>query len=275
MPPQFRRVSANVHEGLILTPLLTTYLYHAKFPSFDVHFTKEDNAPRVPDGWFHPSTHPLMTERQLYYYLDASGWQEEPREYMGTLSIVFGKAVHSFIQMCIGPKELGVAVPPPAGNCPVCGKVTGYRRGQCDEHGVVDEQTGSRGHMDGVLQLPELGIVGFEFKTSNMMKLQKRRDLDLAAFRETWPEYYAQVQDYMRISGLRMFVVWFLGLGYPWVTREFHIPYDPFFVAQLNQKYLNVRAARAAGIPPLPCCAPKSKEARACPALGCEIKRIS
>ena len=63
--------SQSFHEakkGLIVKPILHNYLFDAQFPDFTIKFQKGDQQ-RAPDGWFHPSTHPLWDERSLYLYL--------------------------------------------------------------------------------------------------------------------------------------------------------------------------------------------------------------
>jgi hypothetical protein len=72
------------------------------------------------------------------------------------------------------------------------------------------------------------------------MGLSKVRDMDLGEFRERWPHYWAQMQECMRIRGLRRYIVFFVTLGNPWETREFHIPFDPEFAAETEAKYLAV-----------------------------------
>lgn len=262
----FRRSAAQVSDGLYVKPILQNYLYDAKWPDFTLYFPAR-RTERQPDGYFHPSTHPLMTERQLFYYLTADKLLSVPLEYMGTLSVTIGTALHGFVQMCLLPGQAGILVPPErGGTCVACGRPTSPMpvRGKCWEHGVLHEETRTRGHMDGVLNIPEWGMGGWEFKTSNLMKLSKVQDNDIEAYKTKWPQYWAQNQDYMRASGLRQMLVLFMGLGYPWEMREFHVPYDHIYGAQLDAKYRRVLAAAESGTPPQPCCAPRSKEARAC-----------
>jgi len=102
--------------------------------------------------------------------------------------------------------------------------------------------------------------------TSNLSKLQKLEDLDLEAFIELWPAYYAQQQEYMRMSGYGVSVVIFLAMGYPWTIKEFHVPADPKFQNQIKEKYLRVRQSVVHGDLPMPCCGARSATSRSCPA---------
>lgn len=257
----FSRAMRDAQQGLVLKPILHNYLYDAKFPDFAVHF-KNHEMERAPDGWFHPSTHPLWEARMLYHYLaNPHLMVAEKKEYMGTLSVTIGSAMHGFIQMCL--EDAGV-LPKELQACEVCPAGVPLH-----EPGVIDEEAGERGHMDGLLDLsrislptPDLAWPVFEFKTSNMMKLSKVDDLDLEAYRAKWPDYYAQNQSYMRMSGRRYVVVLFLGMGYPWEMKEIHVPYDPAFAQQVRAKYLAVRQAVADQRPPEVCC----NKVKSCPA---------
>lgn len=242
--PNFSRVVADLSKGVILKPLLHAYLFDAKFPpEFQVVF-RQHTMQREEDGWFHPSTHPLWPARKLWLYRRYTELVETaPKDYMGAMSVTIGHAVHSFVQMCL--IDLGVM--------------------EDAELDLTDDVLQSRGHTDGILtltmpQYPTMTKQIFEFKTSNLMKLSKIKDLDLDTFREKWPDYYMQVQEYMRISGLGLTVVLFMAMGYPWELREFHVPSDPSIQQALANKY---REALSDEMPP-PCCSPGSKTAAVC-----------
>jgi hypothetical protein len=251
-----KRILKDTKKGLVLKPVLHTYLYDAKFPDFSIHF-KNHSMNRKPDGWFHPSTHPLWTERQLYHYLVHPGHvQEEVKDYMGTLAVTLGTAAHGFVQNCLGPKGSGVLVD--------------------SEVYVEDPEVGSRGSMDGLLNLPHREPDVFEYKTSNPMKLAKVEDHDLDAYRTKWPEYYAQNQEYMRMSGWRNTIVLFMTMSYPFDMKEFIVPWDPEFAYGIENKYRRVRQAVADQQEPDPCCSIGSAEAQSCVARSvCPIGRAS
>jgi hypothetical protein len=268
--PTFRRVVDDASQGLVLTPIIQAYLYEAKFPDvFTMTFHKEGGH-RKPDGYFHPSTHPLMTARQLYYYMtEPDRWVQAQLSYESRMAVTMGTAVHGFMEMCL--YDAGVLVKP-TGTCPSCKREYGKRKNQCNEPGAADEELRSRGHMDGVMEIDLPGKIwipgqgGFEFKSTNPRKVMNIEHNDLEWFKEKCPDYYAQVQEYMRISGMRQFIVLFLAMGYPWAPLEIQVPYDPDYANRTAAKYALVRKHQEAGVPPEPCCAIKSKEARQCPA---------
>lgn len=259
--PNFKKIAVGASKGLVLSPILNNYLHSAKYPKeFSVTFRNHGDE-RRPDGFFHPSTHPSWTERQLFYYLtQPDKVVGEPLEYAGALSVTMGTAVHDFVEMCL--IHAGALIEP-HGTCVACGREHGKKKGQCNEWGVMHAETKTRGHTDGRLS-EQAGFGGFEFKTSNMMKLQNVEDNDVERFREKWPQYWLQVQEYMRCSGLQRYVVLFLGMGYPWTTREFVIEKDEAHCFEMDQKYRRVIAAAERGLTPDPCCAPQSATAREC-----------
>jgi hypothetical protein len=271
LTPNFRRMADMIDDQLVLKPLIESYLLQAKFPDrFDVTFHKAGKE-RKPDGWFHPSTHPEWPARMLYYYMTAPDQMErEQLSYESRMAVTMGTAVHGFIEMAI--RDAGLMLPL-VGTCPACQRPHGTGKNQCDEFGVCDPQIGVRGHMDGILRIAAAGRRWnpdhpgvLEFKTTNPNAGRGLADNDLEMFIAKWPGYYAQVQDYMEASGLRQAIVLIAILGYPWKLVEIQVPYDPGFVIGLRRKYQTVRDHEKMGVPPDPCCAPFSADAKACPA---------
>lgn len=262
-------MAAMATEDLHVKPLLFQYFTRAEFPDeWTVTFRKVETDDRVPDGWFHPSEHPLMTERQLYYYLaEPEQWKGWRPDYAMRMAVLMGSATHDFVQM--GMNHMGLMVKP-AGTCLACGRP---QPSECSEHGACDAETGSRGHLDGILKNVLGGMAGFELKTCIPMAIRSIGDGDVEAYRKKWPYYYAQIQEYMRMTGLRRFVVIFMGLGTPWDMREFVVEYDHDFAQQIKNKYLRVRRDVELGIPPEVCCSLGSSESADCPARACEWAR--
>jgi len=231
-------------KGLVLAPMLRTFLANADFPEeFAVKFKKGDQR-RDPDGWFWPSTHPTMPLRMLWLYLnEPEALPEEHRQFMNTYALTMGTALHGFNEMLL--EQMGLR-PKELNTCRSCPPEKG-----CTEPGFADEETGSRGHMDGNLDISSLkplppgmpDIVGYEYKTASERVINSLVDLDLALYRKKKPEYYAQNQEYMRLSGLPMVIVLFQQLGWPWTMREIHVPYDHAYAETVRGKYLEARQA--------------------------------
>jgi hypothetical protein len=231
-------------DGCLVKPLLLRFFQDESIEfSYDLRVTR--SAARQPDGWFHASTHPLMSDRELYLYM--TGRQVEQRDwgYVGIMSTMFGTMVHSVVQEAMD--QLGVTVPLPAEPCPACKLPRASRRvrrgvaGYCWEHGGIDPVTRSRGHLDGILNLE--GTRGWDLKTIRPMSLSKAPDMDAEFFIGKWPYYFAQAQEYMRITGLRKFIVFFIAMGNPWEMREYHLEFDPALAVAVETKYKRVLAA--------------------------------
>lgn len=249
----FSEALQDVHDGSLLKPAIKTYLADAEYPEdFSVRFRKGDQK-RPSDGWFWPSTHPTWPARALYLYLtQPESLPVEHIRYMNALSLTMGTAVHGFIEQCL--TDMGLR-PRDMNRCQACPPER-----NCQEPGFRDENTGSRGHMDGLLDLTSLNppnealeYPGLEFKTAGERVLSKIEENDVEAYRAKWPVYYAQNQEYMRLSGRRTMVVLFLSMGYPWGMKEFHVPYDPVHATLVRDKYLAVREAASAKSD-YPCC---------------------
>jgi hypothetical protein len=274
--PKFRRMAQMISQDLVVVPLVESYMQAAKFPKvFDVTF-RDEGTERRPDGFFHPSTHPLMGERQLYYYLTADPDDLIPEDiaYENRMAMIMGTAVHSFIQTCLIDAGLLLR---PVGTCIACGLQHGNRKNECDEYGAMDKVLGRRGHMDGILQvsLNDWGRGLFEFKTINPRASFGLEHHALDWLKTKKPEYYAQVQDYLDMTGMQKAIILFCVLGFPWKLVEIEVPYDYRFVADLKARYGRVREAERTGDLPDACCAIKSKESKACFARNvCPVGRM-
>jgi hypothetical protein len=252
---KFRRFAKEtMSEDTVLVKRVHGYFNSGKFPKkVEAHLINR-HVERAPDGWFHPSTHPGWTERMLYAYLtrpeelDSRGWN-----YEGRLSANLGTMAHELIKEAL--IDDGALIRPDGEFCGSCGVKRKGRGFTCNEHGFSEMLTMSRGHIDGMLH-PRLGlgIGGMDLKTSNNMSMKSMTNGDVEFFRAKWPYYYDQMQEYMRLSGLRFFIVLFLSLGFPWEMKEVRVDYDEVRAFEIEQKYLRVRAAVEAGKVPGDCC---------------------
>lgn len=127
MSPTFRRLLGGVTTGETIIPVVQAALWNPEFKSFDVKVRGFEVRP--PDGWFHPSEHPLWPERMLYYYLtEPDKLKGEPFDPASTMAITQGNFWHSLIEQVLLEAGVWKAV----------------------EVGVEDADTGARGSMDGI-----------------------------------------------------------------------------------------------------------------------------
>jgi hypothetical protein len=250
MPNLTSGIAEFASKGCLVKPVLLQWLQDVSLPlDFDLRVERSGN--RAPDQWFHPSGHPMMTQAQLTDYLLYPGFIErEPMSYLGAMGTLFGTMSHELVEAILA--KAGVAEPLPEGPCAACGKPRPRRgqhrrQGQCGEHSGVHPETRARGHLDGILNLG--GVRGFDLKTRWKGGLRGVKDMDPGIFQEKWPGYYWQAQEYMRITGLRKYIVLFLEMGMPWEMREFHLDFDPAVAFEIECKYLGALAdARAQGL---------------------------
>jgi hypothetical protein len=248
----FKKMLAGTLSQEVLSPLLRSYLFDPNFPA--VEFAIPSWVNRPPDGWFHPSTHTTWPERMLQFYLThPNELVAEPFDPASVMAIVQGNLWHEFIQACLMDMKV----------------LTGV------EVKIEDRKTMARGSMDGVTNAATLPIANdevFEFKTTNPMRLNKLgkglpNSMEVVdSFKDNFFQYYLQGQEYMRISGYRRWRGLFLGLVYPFPMREVVMDYDEAVGSMLRDRYLRVLDAVKGGRLLEPCCAPRSKEAKVCPA---------
>jgi len=235
----FQRGIANLNDGLILKPLLEArFMAGDGLPDqFSVHFRNEGQ--RKPDGWFHPSEHPSWGARKLWLY---RRYYEQmvarTFDMQGQMNVTVGNAIHGLLQSILD--DMGILVG--------------------EEVALSDEDTHARGSADGILDIDNFRYL-LEIKTSSKNNLWSCVDLDIAYFRDTWPGYYLQVQEYLRLSGLRKAIVLFFGLGHPWPMVEYHVEANDALHRDLREKFT---IANEWEDMPEPCCGAGSKEARSC-----------
>ena len=270
--PSFRRV-ASLDRDLVLIPLIENAVQQCAFPKNFTVTLESYAAKREPDGWFHPSTHPTMDERKLYYYLARpEKWDEDEFDYGPRMSVLMGTVMHDVMQVVM--TKLGLVVPP-KGTCVCCGKPHGRGKGKCDEWGVRDDNLGRRGHMDGLLDIPgwcKPGDAIFDLKTCAPPVIRGIESHDLDAFKLKWPKYYAQAQEYMALRVNLKGMIVFVWMRDGWQMRELSLTRDDLYIARLEAKYRIVRRHVEMGTPPPVACCSTRAAARKCPATACTVK---
>lgn len=262
--PRLRRVAGQAAQGMIVKPLVIDYMMAGRYPGrWQVTFRDEQE--RRPDGFFHPSSAPVMGERLLYLFLtDPDAWEREPIDYVSRVSMFMGTALGDFLRMALEDMKITI---PPKGTCVACGL---RQPSQCREHGVIDTDLGSRGHVDGLMP-DEV----FELKSTASLNLSNAPDMDEIYFMDTWPKYWRQVMEYLRMTRYRRARVLFYGIGNPWLLREYVVHARDDVMRETEEKYRRVRLAVERREMPQPCCAPGSATARSCPASSCPVRRLS
>lgn len=257
--PLFRRFAQEtMSTDLTIVPRWHAYLNSGRFPERVDASLINKHKERQPDGWFHPSTHPGWNERQLYVYLTRPDLLEQRAwTFEGRLSVNVGTMMHELFKASM--VDDGTLIRPDGATCDSCGLSRTARAAdkRCNEFGFADPVTGSRGHIDGMLNpalFRSLPPAGLDLKTSNEMSMKGLVNNDVDYLRGKWPDYYDQVQEYMRVSGLRVFFIVYQQVGMPWEVKEVRIDYDEVRAFEIEQKYLRVRRAVESGNVPGDCC---------------------
>ena len=257
--PTFRSILRSAANSEVVIPALRSALWDPDFKGFTIEVG--GFVTRPPDGWFHPSTHPLWEPRALYQDLtDPESLGNEPFDPQSTIAVTAGTFFHTFVQtVMVGS---GILARQPV----VCG--CSHRHPERAEVYLVDEEAGVRGHCDGVLESD--GSL-MEFKSMNPSKLggipKAAPDSPEVAewFYKKNRGYWAQAQEYLRMSERRRSIVVIMSMSYPFEMREIHVAYDPAFAKATRDKYLYVRQAVADQRPPRCTCPPTNESKSTCP----------
>jgi hypothetical protein len=210
----------------------------------DEYNIKVDSSPYYGhgDGYFHPSTHAKMDERQLYYMFHpehAGKMVRERRSLMSEMTLSVGSALHAVLQ----EQMLMAKLIKDRSHIEV-----EYKN---DVHKV-------RGRLDWLVEHPNGTTLSVEFKTRNQFSYAKQT--------EPLDSWVSQVNMALDNLDLELGVLIMLEMAWPWRMREFHIHRDQVLIDSIYAKFDRVRAAIAANEPPKHCCPPDSKEMKACPA---------
>jgi hypothetical protein len=248
--------------------VIRSYLWNPTIDAFEIHLP--DLSPRKPDGWFHPSTHPTWDERLLYYYMvNHEHLVPVPHDPHSTMAIVQGHFWHELIGHVLNLSGLLITHDDPRAQTIIDGGGTPEEADNAKvEWKFVHESTRTRGAVDGLLP-DEI----YEFKTMDDRKAARipTGAVDsfevVEAYKELAPGYYAQAQEYMRMSGYRRHRTVLLSLAYPFPMREIVLRYDEHFAANTALKYERVLRALAEENHQMTfpaCCAVGSATAKSC-----------
>jgi hypothetical protein len=194
------------------------------------------------DGYFHPSTHSLMGERELYYAFHPDTKDKliiEPPSIERQMAFAMGSALHAVMQTQMEMMEL-------------------VRGPQDIEVEYVNHPHHVRGRIDWITHLPNGQIVPVEMKTRTVSKFAWQAEPE--------PSWIAQLNLGLDAMDTDLGILLMVEAGYPYRMTEFQIHRDTLLLSQIYSKFDRVRAALAAGEPPDHCCAPGSQVMKKCPA---------
>lgn len=192
------------------------------------------------DGYFHPSTHPLMGERQLYYAFHPVHSKKAVypgRSLQGEMTLAMGSALHGIVQAMFVQ--------------------SGILREENVEVEYVDEVNNTRGRIDFIVDHPTHGRLPVELKTMNSFSFA-----NLTEIKESWDIQLSMGLDNVDCDYGVLLV---LESGWPYTMKEFRVPRNDEKLSQVYEKFENVREALETDTPPRHCCSLGSPQMKSCP----------
>lgn len=230
MKSNFASLLASLGNRNLVLPHLENSIVGENWP--DHYDVRVDSGPYygAGDGYFHPSTHPMLSERQLYYMFHPDCRDLVVRErpsLQREMTLAMGSALHAVLQT----------------QMKMCGLVSSDEDIEVeytnDDHHV-------RGRIDWVVSHPDGNRYPVEMKSRNSGKYPLQTEP-----MESWK---AQVNLALDSQDADLGVLIMVESGYPYRMREFHIRRDRELLDRIYGKFDRVRAAISANEPPRDCC---------------------
>lgn len=205
------------------------------------------------DGKFHPSTHPFLGDRLLWYMyhpLYRDNLLPEPRTVQSEMTLAMGSAIHGIMQTQFKMMGLCPCECEP-GESHTCGYIeVEYRNDQYDVRGRLDFRVQ---HPDGNEYLVEL-------KTMNSFSFYRLKPGVISY------EHDMQMSLEEDCLGFSEGILLIAEAGWPYTLKEFPHTRNDALCSEAYQKFDRVTTAIELDRPPRHCCAFGSPQSRACPA---------
>jgi hypothetical protein len=249
MATQFESILNTLGNRDLILPYFEAGVLSERWP--DHYDIRVDSRPYygLGDGYFHPSTHPLMGERELYYRFHPATKDllvPERRSLTDEMSLCMGSAGHAVLQTHM--------------------TMAGLVKDADDiEREYINEEHHVRGRIDWLVDHPNGMRLVTEFKT-RMSYRYTRQD-------EPEPSWLAQLNLALDAMDEDLGVLLMMESAWPWRFVEFHVKRDQALLDSIYAKFDRVRAAIANNEPPRHCCSPDSPEMEKCAArFECWLK---
>lgn len=208
-----------------------------------------------PDGYFHPSSHPLKSARQLYYEFHPDHQhllEHEPWSMQRLMTVSVGTSLHGILQT-----QLQMA-------------------GLCGPEDIEPEYLNAehwvRGRGDAVVHHPTEGPLVCEVKTRTSFRFDSTTIADM-------PNWEIQLSLAMDNLGERYDTDFTYGIllmvetGFPFRMVELRVNRNDKMLRETYEKFDYVRECIRTNTPPPYCCSYKSREMDNCPArYACWLK---
>lgn len=241
MPSAYSEVFRSLVERELLLPYLRNAVLSQNWPM--KYNIEVDSSPYYGfgDGYFHPSTHPLMGARQLYYLFHPDHRERcipEERDVQDEMGLAMGSALHAVCQTQF--VQSGLLMPEDV------------------EVEYINEAHHVRGRIDFIIHHPIGARVVTEFKTRNSRAFPFQKEI--------LPEWDAQLSLALDHVGEASGVLLMLESGYPYRMKEFKVPRNDALLSEIYAKFDYVRECIEMNTPPPHCCSRDSLDMKKCPA---------
>lgn len=192
------------------------------------------------DGYFHPSTHAVMSESELYarFHPDISkNIPPERRNITSMMTLAMGSALHGVVQTQFEMARL-------------------MQPGQAEVE-FLNKARGIRGRLDMVVEHPKYGLLPIEMKTQNAYSFANQHEM-----KWIWD---AQLSIGMTETGFDFGVLLLVEAGWPYRMREFPVRRNDALVSEVYDKWATVREHLELGTRPRCACSLGTKQQLTCP----------
>jgi hypothetical protein len=241
MPIGFEGLLERLTNKDILLPYFEMAMLDDQWP--DHYDIRVDSSPYygAGDGYFHPSTHPLMGERQLYLLFHPDTQHllvPERKSLKGQMTLAMGSALHAVMQTQM--------------------EQAGLIHKNDIEVEYINTDHHVRGRIDWIAHLPNGLVAPVEFKTRMSWAFKKQDNPE--------PSWLAQLNLGMDAMDMDFGIILMLESGFPYQMREFHVRRNRALLDDIYAKFDRVREAIRTNTPPRACCGYDTPEMKKCAA---------
>jgi hypothetical protein len=244
--PAYDNILKRLASKELILPILENQMRADEWP--DRYTIEIDSSPYYGrgDGYFHPSTHPLMTARQLYYEFHPDHRhliEHEPFSVQQLMTVSVGSSLHAVIQTqmqmagLLGPDDIEVE--------------------------YVNTEHHVRGRTDMVVHHPTEGPVVCEIKSRTGFKFDSTTIEDMPSW---------EIQTSLACDNLgkryntdfTYAILLMVETGWPFRMKELRIERNDQLLDEVYTKFDVVREAIRNNVPPMLCCALGSRDMKSC-----------
>ncbi len=235
------KLLTRLSENELIVPILENQIMSGKWP--DHYEVVIDSGPYYGhgDGCFHPSTHPLLGARRLYYEFHPDTRDEvikEKKSLQSHMTLSMGAALHGVVQTQF--------------------QMTGLLTEENTEWEYHDKVHNVRGRVDFIIDHPNGTKIPVEMKTRNSFAFGRTETI--------LPSWDAQLSLGLDNYGADMGILLMVESGFPYRMKEFRVQRNVALLDEIYEKFDHVRDSIRRNVAPKYCCSYDSETMKSCPA---------